>query len=190
MSGTGAVAFLTGRNIKIVSSDDPLPVYLLANTAVIGHVIVDSSPTSGATGSAVPSSASYSGVNVAGNLRGAAGLSTGSIFPAAVAIVDASGNQLTTFGTSKSGTGTESNVASSASDVTILAANSNRLGASVFNDSTAILYLLNANATSSATNYSTQIQPNGYYEVPFNYTGVLKGIWASANGNARVMEYT
>jgi hypothetical protein len=56
-----------------------------------------------ATGSAVPSTAFYNGLNVAGTLRGQSGLSTGSLFPSAVAIVDASGNQITTFGSSVSG---------------------------------------------------------------------------------------
>lgn len=88
----------------------------------------------------------------------------------------------------RSSTGAQTIVASSASDVTILASNANRLGATIFNDGTAVLYLLLANATSSATVYTAQIGGNGYYEVPFNYTGIIKGIWASATGNARVTE--
>jgi hypothetical protein len=31
---------------------------------------------------------------------------------------------------------------------------------------------------------------DAYYEVPFGYTGRIDGIWASANGNARVTEMT
>lgn len=87
-------------------------------------------------------------------------------------------------------TGTQSNVASSGSDVTILASNANRLGAAVYNDSTQILYLLLANATSSTTVYTVQMATLTYYEVPFGYSGVIKGIWASANGSARVTEIT
>lgn len=93
----------------------------------------------------------------------------------------------------KSATGTQTSVTSSGSDGTILAANANRLGGTIFNDSTQILYLLLANATSSATNYTVQVPPAtyyGYFELPFGYTGIVKGIWASANGNARVMEFT
>lgn len=103
--------------------------------------------------------------------------------------VDASGVTVTTKEV-RSATGTQSNVASSASSVTILASNANRLGAAVYNDSTAILYLLLGSATASATVYTVQIGQGGYYEVPFNYTGQLTGIWASANGNARVTELT
>jgi hypothetical protein len=90
----------------------------------------------------------------------------------------------------RSATGTASTVASSATSVTILAANANRLGASVFNDSTQVLYLLLGSATASATVYSVQLLPGAYYEVPANYTGQLTGIWAAANGNARVTELT
>lgn len=88
------------------------------------------------------------------------------------------------------GTGTQSNVAGSATDVTILAANTSRLGFSVYNDSAAILYLLLSNATSSATVFTIKMDPNGYAEFPFGYTGAVKGLWASATGSARVTEYT
>ena len=87
-------------------------------------------------------------------------------------------------------TGTQSIVAASASDVTILASNTARFGATVFNDSTALLYLLLANTTSSATVFTTKMPAGSYFEVPFGYTGVIKGIWASATGNARVTEIT
>jgi hypothetical protein len=35
-----------------------------------------------------------------------------------------------------------------------------------------------------------QIAASGYYEVPFGYPGAIDGIWASANGNARITELT
>jgi hypothetical protein len=90
----------------------------------------------------------------------------------------------------RSSTGTHSNVAGNASSVTILASNANRLGASIFNDSGAILYLDTTGGTATTSNYTLQIAPNGYYEMPFQYTGLITGIWASATGNARVVEYT
>lgn len=90
----------------------------------------------------------------------------------------------------RSTTGTESNVSGNASSVTVLASNANRLGATVTNDSTAILYLLLGSATASTTVYSVQLAAGDYYEVPFNYTGQLTGIWASATGAARVTEMT
>ncbi len=91
--------------------------------------------------------------------------------------------------TQKSGTATLSNVSGSASSVTVLAANTSRLGATVYNDSTAILYL-KFGATASTTSFTVKLQADDYYEVPFGYVGILDGIWASATGSARVTELT
>lgn len=92
----------------------------------------------------------------------------------------------------KSATGTQTNVADSATSASLLAANTNRKGATVFNDSTAILYLLLVTGgTASATAFTIQIAAGGYYEVPFGYTGALIGIWASDTaGSARITEFT
>ena len=89
-------------------------------------------------------------------------------------------------------TGTQTSVASSASDGTILASNTSRKGAIIYNDSTQTLFLLLASGTSSSSNYSVQIPSNGFFELPGPaiYSGVIKGIWAAANGNARVTEFT
>jgi accessory colonization factor AcfC len=87
-------------------------------------------------------------------------------------------------------TGTFSTVASSATNVTILAANSNRKGATVFNESTQILFLGLSATAASATEYTVQMAANAYYEVPFNYRGAIQGLWSSVNGNARVTEMT
>lgn len=86
--------------------------------------------------------------------------------------------------------GALSSVAGTTSDAVILATNANRKGAAIYNDSTAILYIALANVTASTTNYTTQIDPGGYFEISDKYTGVVKGIWAAANGAARVTEHT
>jgi hypothetical protein len=90
----------------------------------------------------------------------------------------------------RSSTGTKSNVGGAATSTTILASNANRLGMSIYNDSAAILYLDTTGGTASATSYTAQVAPGGYYEMPFHYTGLVTGIWASATGTARVVEYT
>lgn len=88
-------------------------------------------------------------------------------------------------------TGTKSNVASSASSVTLLAANAARKQAAIFNDSTQILFLDLSGGTASASSYSVQLQANNYFELPVPpYTGAITGIWGAANGNARVTEFT
>lgn len=93
---------------------------------------------------------------------------------------------------STSSTGTKSNVGSSASSVTILAANANRKGATIYNDSTQILYLDLSGGTASSSSYSTQVGSQQLFELPGPtiYTGLITGIWASANGNARVTEFS
>lgn len=82
---------------------------------------------------------------------------------------------------------TVASVASSASTGTLLAANQGRRGATIYNDSSAALYL-KLGATASTTSFTALVAAAGYYEVPFGYCGVIDGIWASANGNARVTE--
>lgn len=86
---------------------------------------------------------------------------------------------------------TLSNVASSASAVTILAANTSRRGATVFNDADKALYL-KFGASASATSFTVKIAAGGYYELPSPvYQGVMSGIWeAGPTGSARVTELT
>lgn len=86
-------------------------------------------------------------------------------------------------------TGTVTSVSGSASNQTLLSANTSRVGATIWNDSTAILYVkLAATATSSSFTYRLASQE--VCELPYGYTGIVDGIWASATGAARVTEYT
>jgi hypothetical protein len=80
------------------------------------------------------------------------------------------------------------NVTGSSSSVTLLAANAARVGATIFNDSSANLYI-KPGTTASTTSFTVLMLPNSYYEVPFGYIGRIDGIWASATGNARVTEF-
>lgn len=102
------------------------------------------------------------------------------------AFFDLQGRQIVA---SKAATGTLANVAGSATSVTVLASNTARLGATIYNDSTAILYL-KLGATASSTSFTVKMQPDDYYEVPAGYTGIIDGIWTSATGSARVTEIT
>lgn len=85
-------------------------------------------------------------------------------------------------------TANHTSVNSSASNVTLLAANTSRLGASLYNDSTQLCYV-KLGATASSSSYTVQMASQDYYEVPFGYVGIIDGIWASANGAMRVVEY-
>lgn len=90
----------------------------------------------------------------------------------------------------KATTASVSSVNDTASSTTLLAINTNRLGATVHNDSTVVLYL-KLGATASATSFTVKMAADGYYEVPYGYTGIIDGIWASdASGAARITELT
>lgn len=89
----------------------------------------------------------------------------------------------------QAGTATHSNVASSATNVTLLAANTARLGATIYNDSNVPVNVKLA-ATASATSFAIRMKPGSYYEVPYGYNGIIDGIWDSADGSARVVEFT
>jgi hypothetical protein len=82
-------------------------------------------------------------------------------------------------------------VAYSTNDGLLLAANANRLGATVYNAADRILYLVLGNTTASTSTYSLQIAAGGFYEVPYSFTGQIRGIWASGgSGAAKITEIT
>lgn len=75
-------------------------------------------------------------------------------------------------------------------DTALLAANSARKAAYFFNDSTATLYLSLGNGQASATAYTVQIAPGGFFEMPTTpiYSGQIRGFWSAANGAVRITE--
>lgn len=86
-------------------------------------------------------------------------------------------------------TATLTNVASSASSVNLFAAAGVAQARTIFNDSTQVLYV-KFGATASTSSYTVQIPGGGYYEFPQPlYGGQVDGIWASANGNARLTSW-
>jgi hypothetical protein len=88
-------------------------------------------------------------------------------------------------GTSSS---TLTSVASSATSVQLVASNTDRRALDIYNDSTQILYIAFA-ATASTSAYTLHLGSQAFYEMPVPvYTGIVSGIWASANGNARITE--
>jgi hypothetical protein len=101
------------------------------------------------------------------------------------------GNPLpVSLGDGRAASAVTSNVASSATTVTVLAENANRRGATIWNDSTAILYLRFGTFGASATNATVKLVADAYFEVPFGYTGAIQGIWSAVNGAARVTALT
>jgi hypothetical protein len=86
-------------------------------------------------------------------------------------------------------TPTTTSVASSATSVLLLAANANRKGLSIYNESTAILRISHSNPA-TATNHFATLQPGGFYgeDQQAYTTGAIYGIWSAANGTAQVRE--
>ena len=87
-------------------------------------------------------------------------------------------------------TPTTTSVASSATSVTVLAANANRRGISIANDSTSALRLAYA-TPATAANAFIVMQPGSFLwlDQQLMITGIIYGIWESANGTAQVTEY-
>lgn len=80
-------------------------------------------------------------------------------------------------------------VDASATSVTLKAANANRCGLNIYNDSDKALYV-KYGATASAGSFTVKILAGGYFEMPEPiYTGTVDGIWAAdPTGAARVTE--
>lgn len=120
-----------------------------------------SNPAAGATGSAVPADADYQGVNVAGNLTGVTGLSVGTKVAPTVAIVDASGNQITAFGGSGGNAAAGATAAAVPADADYVGFNSggNLVGVSSSNPLPVSLANTGANATAVKVDGSGVTQP-------------------------------
>ena len=80
-------------------------------------------------------------------------------------------------------------VASATTVVQLGLRNLSRRSLTIYNDSTAVLYVRFGDTVSS-TNYKFQVASNSFYEMPTDmlYTGVISGTWAAANGFAYVAE--
>lgn len=95
------------------------------------------------------------------------------------------------------GTTALTNVAESASSVTLLSANANRLAFEIFNDSDGVL-LVKPGVTASLTSFAWRVSPRGRLttgDIGVNYTGRLDGIWestpaTSGHASARATELT
>lgn len=92
--------------------------------------------------------------------------------------------------TGRIATATLSNVAFSASSVSLLASNTSRRGAVFYNDVDRACYI-KFGATASSTSFTVKVQPNGYFTMdnPI-YTGAIDGIWDSGGtGSMRITEF-
>jgi hypothetical protein len=68
---------------------------------------------------------------------------------------------------------------------TIATASTGRLGCTIFNSGPGTLHVILGTATASTSVFTARLSSGDYYEVPFNYTGLIGGIFATA-GTAEV----
>jgi len=87
----------------------------------------------------------------------------------------------------RSSSATNSSPSVTTVSTSILAANVNRLGATIYNEGPDICYV-KLGAIASLTSYSLQIVVGGYYEIPFAYTGAIDGITLIGTAQQRVTE--
>lgn len=87
------------------------------------------------------------------------------------------------------GTSAATSVTAATTDTSVLAANTARRGATVFNEAGQTAHLL-LGAVSSLTAYTAQVSVGGYYEVPFGWTGAVRAITATGTATLRVTELT
>jgi hypothetical protein len=110
-------------------------------------------------------------------------------FAPGVTLVDAAGAPVSGVGPAAVATVTSIN--DTASSVALLAANANRRGGSIVNNSTSILYILLGTGTASATNFSVAIDGKttvpGVYFIPPNFTGAIFGVWSADSTGAAIM---
>lgn len=81
-------------------------------------------------------------------------------------------------------------VAAATNSVELKAANRNRRGITIFNESTAYLYIKCGQAATT-TDYTVRVDPNGYANFRGNpiYVGLITGTWSAATGAAQVTEF-
>ncbi len=87
--------------------------------------------------------------------------------------------------TASPATATLANVASSATNVTLKAANTSRRGLIIVNDAD-VAVCVKFGATATTTSYTVKIAAAGYFEMPSPiYQGIVDGIWVSSPTGAR-----
>lgn len=77
----------------------------------------------------------------------------------------------------------------STSDAQIFAANPARRGATIYNRGAGTLFIRFGGGAASAAAFNVRLLPDQYLELPFGYTGQVRGIFDSA-GSANCMELT
>lgn len=91
-------------------------------------------------------------------------------------------------------TSTINNVAASVNTFVVQAANANRMGGTIFNDTNRMIYVLCGTGNAGPTNQSFPVGVGLVADIPANYTGVISaqctGAAPGLTGFVRVTEFT
>lgn len=196
-TGASTSALQTAGNSTLTTISGQLPATLGAKTSANSLAVVlatDETVPISAVSLPLPTGAATSALQTTGNstlstISGQLPATLGSKTSANSISVVLASDETVPISLPASATGTLTSVASSATSVTLLAANSSRKGYAIFNDSTQILYVA-FTGTSTTSAYSVKLFSNSAITSDFIYTGVISGIWASANGAAKITEFT
>lgn len=86
-------------------------------------------------------------------------------------------------------TAVRTTIANTTTPTTLLALNSLRKGATIYNTSNRLLYIGFGATTVTTADFTVQISSGGYYEIPYGFTGRISGVWsATGSGGAVVTE--
>ncbi len=78
-------------------------------------------------------------------------------------------------------------IAGTVGNLIVLQANPNRIGASFYVEMGSALFLKHG-SLSGTFDYTVQITAGALYELPFNYSGTVSGIWQFASGTVQITE--
>lgn len=93
-------------------------------------------------------------------------------------------------GVGQASTSVVTRVATAVVTGTLLALNTSRIGAALYNNATSNLFIklgATANIGAGTESYTVRLVPNAYYEIPAGYTGIVDGIWDAADGTGEAL---
>jgi hypothetical protein len=103
--------------------------------------------------------------------------------------LDTAGNLRVAAVTNKASTSNVTSVPGATSSTSVLAANSSRIFASIYNNTNKNMYILLGSGTASTSNFSILVMTTAYWEVPNDYTGAINAIWSpGVTGSCLVTE--
>ena len=183
-------AAVKAASTAAIATDPSLVVALSPNTALpagsnaIGTVTASQSTAANLNMTAAQPTASLLNATVVGS--GSAGTPSAGV----VSIQGITSMTPVTTKERTSSTSAVTTVAASATSVSLLASNANRIAAIITNDGSSVCYV-KLGATASAISYTYRLTANSAVVVDGQYTGAIDGIWGgAATGNARITELT